>query len=84
MDMMSTIDAIERECSDVKRASRDLPTRVLGDHTTAFRRMMEWLSVAMRKHNTRVHLSELSAEQLKDIGMTPFDALRESRRFFWE
>ncbi|PRD58205.1 hypothetical protein C5750_03480 [Phyllobacterium myrsinacearum] len=84
MDVMGTIDAIERECSDVVRARRDVPTGVLGHNPTAFRRMMEWLSVAARKHNTRIHLSELSAEQLKDIGMTPFDALRESRRFFWD
>ncbi|MBA8878424.1 DUF1127 domain-containing protein [Phyllobacterium myrsinacearum] len=81
---MSTIDAIERECADVKRVDRDLTTRALGNNTTAFDRMMEWLCVAVRKHRTRIHLSELSAEQLKDIGMTPFDARRESRRFFWD
>jgi uncharacterized protein YjiS (DUF1127 family) len=84
MEIMSTIDAIERECGDVKRADRGLPARVLDNNTTAFDRMIEWLCVAMRKHRTRIHLSELSAEQLKDIGMTPFDARRESRRFFWD
>ncbi|QND54267.1 DUF1127 domain-containing protein [Phyllobacterium sp. 628] len=46
--------------------------------------MVEWFCVAMRKHRTRIHLNELSAEQLKDIGMTPSDARRESRRFFWD
>ncbi|WP_244642399.1 DUF1127 domain-containing protein [Phyllobacterium sp. 628] len=81
---MSTIDAIERECADIKLANRDLPAFGLGSNTTAFSRMVEWFCVAMRKHRTRIHLNELSAEQLKDIGMTPSDARRESRRFFWD
>ncbi|WP_223612971.1 DUF1127 domain-containing protein [Phyllobacterium calauticae] len=39
---------------------------------------------AVAKRRSRVHLSELSDEQLLDIGVSPAQARQESKRFFWD
>ncbi len=36
-----------------------------------------------RRWRQRVHLSDLDARALRDIGVTRADAIRESRRAFW-
>jgi uncharacterized protein YjiS (DUF1127 family) len=38
----------------------------------------------MVKRRTRLHLSELSDELLKDVGIAPADARREFGRPFWD
>lgn len=43
-----------------------------------------WLSSALVKRRTRMHLSELTDAQLLDIGVSKSEARRETKRFLWE
>ena len=45
---------------------------------------MDWLRCALVKRRTRIHLSELTDAQLKDIGVSKSQARRETKRFLWE
>lgn len=42
------------------------------------------LKLYMRRHQTRKQLGKLSAEQLRDVGISVDQALVESKKSFWE
>jgi uncharacterized protein YjiS (DUF1127 family) len=42
--------------------------------------MGEWLKRRWRRRTTRVHLSELTEQQLRDVGLSPEMAAREIRK----
>jgi uncharacterized protein YjiS (DUF1127 family) len=42
------------------------------------------LSIWATRRRTRLALSQLSKEQLRDVGLTPADAFHEARRVFWQ
>jgi uncharacterized protein YjiS (DUF1127 family) len=48
-----------------------------------FRRILEWVLAYEGKRLSRIALSELTDEQLADIGVTPSEARREAARPFW-
>ncbi|MGH6860149.1 MAG: DUF1127 domain-containing protein [Phyllobacterium sp.] len=76
--MMSTIDTIstKKDCGEETEWSSP------SSETVA--KIWRWLANAMVKRRTRIHLSELSQAQLRDIGVSPGEAHRESARFFWD
>jgi uncharacterized protein YjiS (DUF1127 family) len=81
---MSTIDAIERECADVRAAGGRSAPNVSKARAPLLRRAVRWMSTAVVKRRTRIHLSELTDDQLKDIGVSRWQARRETARFFWD
>ncbi|PSH66128.1 MULTISPECIES: DUF1127 domain-containing protein [Phyllobacterium] len=77
---MSTIDTIRRRGgSEIHKASTG--NRGLVRTISA---LSAWYGNAMVKRRTRLHLSELSDELLKDVGIAPADARREFGRPFWD
>ena len=48
-----------------------------------FRGALTWIIERERKRLSRVALSELTEEQLVDIGISAADARREARRPYW-
>lgn len=44
----------------------------------------EMVSLYYRRYRTRRQLARLSADQLRDIGLTPEQAAKEVARFFWQ
>lgn len=49
----------------------------------AFRRVLRFLARGYDRHLQRLDLSELTDEQLYDIGISRRDASRESAKPFW-
>ncbi|MEK1853488.1 MAG: DUF1127 domain-containing protein [Phyllobacterium sp.] len=77
---MSTIDTIRRcDGSESHKASTE-NGRLLPSAAT----LVDWFNSAMLKRRTRMHLSELSNDLLEDIGVSPAEARREIKRFFWD
>jgi uncharacterized protein YjiS (DUF1127 family) len=74
---MSTIDTI---CGEVSHAQIKSPPEKTGARVG----FKIWLKNALVRRQTRMHLSELTDEQLKDIGVSKSEARSESARFFWE
>lgn len=75
---MSTIDTIglpERRLLGVETPP------VTKSGVSAF---ISWLSYALVKRRTRMHLSELTDAQLLDIGVSKSEARRETKRFLWD
>ena len=77
---MSTIDTIDSH----SQADTSFRSRVSQPGTGTIGTIVHWLGNAMTKRRTRIHLSELSNDLLKDIGVGPAEARQESKRFFWE
>ena len=46
--------------------------------------MMDWLDAKLEKRRSRRLLLELSDYELKDIGLSRYDAVREAQRRFWD
>lgn len=81
---MSTIDAIRRKSADVRDAHGVALPKLSRGRTTIPRQIITWMLNAIVKRRTRIHLNELSDEQLMDIGVSPMQARQESKRFFWD
>lgn len=77
---MSTIDTI-RAGSARRRLEAPELFRSKTGVTTGF---LAWLGKALTKRRTRIHLSELTDDQLRDIGLSKSDARRETKRFLWD
>ena len=45
--------------------------------------LVNWRKLYQRQR-TRLRLSDLTDEQLKDVGLTRYQVDRESRKWFWE
>jgi uncharacterized protein YjiS (DUF1127 family) len=77
---MSTMDTIGR-CDGSKGDNASIEKGgLLHTISAAF----GWFGGAMLKRRTRMHLSELSNDLLDDIGVSPAEARREIKRFFWD
>lgn len=76
---MSTIDTINRADGAKNHAS----SFQSGGLFTASS-LIGWFGNAMMKRRTRLDLSELSDDLLKDVGIAPAEARRETKRFFWD
>jgi len=48
-----------------------------------FRRVIVWIVAREEKRLSRLALSELTDDQLADIGVTPSEARREAARPYW-
>ncbi|WP_143523689.1 DUF1127 domain-containing protein [Pararhizobium arenae] len=48
-----------------------------------FRALLDWIIVCGQKRRSRLALSEMSPEQLLDIGVTADEARQEAARPFW-
>lgn len=70
---MVTIDTIAAEVPP-KQASAAAGVAL------SVRGMGEWLKRRWRRRTTRVHLSELTEQQLRDVGLSPEMAAREIRK----
>ncbi|MGN7770687.1 DUF1127 domain-containing protein [Phyllobacterium sp. 22552] len=75
---MSTIDTIDACCKTNKFVE---PRHSLFHRVSA---ALNWFSLAMMKRRTRIHLSELTDDQLRDIGISKREARREVERSFWD
>lgn len=75
---MSTIDTIESSCQ-----SNEASERYRGA-SSAIAQMFNWIGSALAKRRSRTHLSELTDDQLRDIGKTRSEARREFLRSFWD
>lgn len=84
MEIMSTIDIIERECAGARDVNSVSLPKLSRDRAAVLRRIVAWMGNAVVKRRTRIQLSELTKDQLKDIGMSPHAAWQESKRFFWD
>lgn len=82
--MMSTIGAIRRKSAGVSDARGIALRKLSRSRTTVLHQILGWMLHAVAKRRSRVHLSELSDEQLLDIGVSPAQARQESKRFFWD
>jgi uncharacterized protein YjiS (DUF1127 family) len=47
-------------------------------------RMLPWLRQALALRRQRAHLTRLDDHLLRDIGLTPDDAMHEGSRPFWD
>lgn len=56
------------------------PRRAAGPRPSFLQRILTWQRVA----NERRRLLDLDERTLKDIGLTPDDAIREASRPFWD
>jgi uncharacterized protein YjiS (DUF1127 family) len=72
---MITIDTISTGFSDEPKKNEALSA-------SKRRTLVNWLGNIAVKRRTRIHLSELTDAQLRDIGISPAQARREMRRFF--
>ncbi len=77
---MSTIDTIEVKCPAETHGGGTQKHAMSGTIPALF----AWFGRAMLKRRTRMHLSELNNDLLKDIGVAPAEARREVKRFFWD
>jgi uncharacterized protein YjiS (DUF1127 family) len=75
---MSTIDTINACCETRDSVEQ---RRGLSGGVSA---VLTWLRLALAKRRSRMHLSELSDDQLRDIGKTRREARGEFLRSFWD
>ena len=75
---MSTIDTYGG-WSRHKVQSAPAPTR----KTVSLLAIVEWIEALLERRRSRFALSEMTDEQLKDIGISRYDAHREAHRPFW-
>ncbi|EJN01707.1 DUF1127 domain-containing protein [Phyllobacterium sp. YR531] len=75
---MSTIDTIKSSCGSrgVVEEYRATPSTLMV--------VFNWLVSALAKRRSRIHLSELSDDQLRDIGISKGEARQEVERRFWD
>ncbi|MCX8279362.1 DUF1127 domain-containing protein [Phyllobacterium sp. 0TCS1.6C] len=82
---MSTIDTIGvDECANARTDGVAIGTAVRTPFKGRLIAVIDWIGTAMMKRRSRIHLSELTDDQLRDIGVAPREARRESERFFWD
>jgi uncharacterized protein YjiS (DUF1127 family) len=62
-----------------------VPRRIPRKHAplSAFRRFARWCTLCHARAAQRRHLAELDERMLKDVGITPAEAARESARPWW-
>lgn len=72
---MVTIDTI---CDDVQFTPLERRKK-----QSIFRILLDWLVLCGQKRRGRLALSEMSPEQLLDIGITAREAQQEAARPFW-
>ena len=58
-------------------------SRLIGEKPSLFRLLWNWIVLCGQKRRGRLALSEMSPEQLMDIGIAPEDARKEAVRPFW-
>lgn len=58
-------------------------TRPVSGVTVWVKRLWDWLMTRMAKRRSRIDLSELTDDQLADIGVTAEEARREASQPFW-
>jgi uncharacterized protein YjiS (DUF1127 family) len=76
---MGTIDTIDGAAGTVQ-PSRSYPPALI----TGLQRIVGKLRIAMRNRRTRVHLADLTDDQLRDIGITRQEARKEvGKSVFW-
>lgn len=75
---MSTIDTMRPSCQSCEAAGeyRSAPTGLMV--------MVNRVMLALAKRRSRIHLNELTDEQLRDIGVTKNQARQEVARSFWD
>ncbi|MEP7454952.1 DUF1127 domain-containing protein [Phyllobacterium sp. SB3] len=75
---MSTIDTMRPSCQSDEGAGE------YSSAPSALMAMLNRVAFALVKRRTRAHLSELTDEQLRDIGVTKSQARQEVARSFWD
>ncbi len=75
---MSTIDTIRPYCPSIGVGDKNhkTPSTILG--------VINWMRLALAKRRSRIDLSELTEDQLRDIGITKAEAHQEASRSFWD
>lgn len=75
---MSTIDTMQSSCGSRAPADEYPATN------STLMVMFNWLVTVLAKRSSRIHLSELSDDQLRDIGISKGEARQEVERPFWD
>lgn len=66
------------------RASRHLATSSLArNHGTLLARILRWIAICRGRARERRHLMEMNDVQLKDLGLSRWEAAREAEKPFW-
>ncbi len=77
---MSTIDTYRAES---RFQIRSTPTTT-GRKTVSLLAIVEWIEALLERRRSRLALAEMTDEQLKDIGISRYDAHQEAHRPFWD
>lgn len=80
---MSAIDTIQKSLGGATAVAGPSASELTYKALTHIEGLFESLARAMEKRRTRRSLANLSDHQLRDIGVTRYEADREARRSFW-
>ncbi|WP_275782813.1 DUF1127 domain-containing protein [Pararhizobium gei] len=78
---MSTISVDGEHQS--KRVTISVPLSIVPIVILFVKSLWDWMETCGAKRRSRIALSELTDDQLADIGITPAEARREASRPYW-